>query len=476
MLGAIIKFVKIIHHEHLARCAVTRAMQANSTAMKARLRGAREQVGACKDAMRALTARFEELRAAATLAVAQVPVPSLHMTAAPPSLGADLDSSSSFGAEDSSSPDNNNSALERQFFAVCAERDQLRARLRQALSSVDDMHARDVQSGAHALEQSLRVSRATHDRWERAETARVMAEQQLGRTTHKASKIKKRLLRAQADLEQQLSACGDELERERARSEALTRRCSEGEGEIVLLKESLSLAEQRVDEARSHAEEEERRRLLMEREASITTPPRSTASSREKGGGGGGAQRRQSVFAARYDRADRFMADTKIDLLERKVFRLESEQSSTEELRFQLLAAIEREGGLERLVEARDAQIEGLQRQIARLELDFEEQSRFKEALLMVRGETTKEKEKASMLMATAMVAEKGEQPSGSSHQNNNEAAEAEKMLLLRRVISRGDGAVAVAEYAAAEGIRVVPHQELQEQERLAEQNIVPVT
>ena len=141
-----------------------------------------------------------------------------------------------------------------------------------------------------------------------------------------------------------------------------------------------------------------------------------------------------------------------------------------------MLAAIEREGGLERLVEARDAQIEGLQRQIARLELDFEEQSRFKEALLMVSGETTKEKEKASMLMATAMVAEKGEQPSGSSHQNNNEAAEAEKMLLLRRVISRGDGAVAVAEYAAAEGTRVVPHQELQEQERLAEQNIVPVT
>ena len=83
------------------------------------------------------------------------------------------------------------------------------------------------------------------------------------------------------------------------------------------------------------------------------------------------------------------MAETKIDLLERKVLRLESERGSTEELRFKLLAAIDREGRLERLIKARDAQIEDMRRQIARLETDFEEQSRFKEALLMVaRGST----------------------------------------------------------------------------------------
>ena len=389
VLRAVVEFVKIIHQEHLARCATTRAMKANNVAMKARLRGAQEQVGSCQDALRALTAQFEELHAAAALGAAQMPVPNMSRmtplhTADESSFGKDALSSPFGFGEDPSSPDNGG-ALERQFFAVCDERDQLRARLRQALSSVDDMHARDVQSGAQALEQSLRLSRATHGRFERAETARIVAEQQLSRTKHKASQIKKRLLRAHAELKLQLSACGAELERERASNEVLTRRCSEGEGEIVLLKESLSLAEQRADEARLHAEEVERKRLLLQRESAITTPSRSSqrGTGREKGPGP------ESGFAVRYDRADRFMAETKIDLLERKVLRLESERGSTEELRFKLLAAIDREGRLECLIKARDAQIEDMRRQIARLETDFEEQSRFKEALLMVaRGST----------------------------------------------------------------------------------------
>ena len=73
------------------------------------------------------------------------------------------------------------------------------------------------------------------------------------------------------------------------------------------------------------------------------------------------------------------------------MLRLESEQHGTEQLQRKLLASVDRVSALQRELSQRDAQMEDMRAHIVRLETDFEEQSRFKEALLLVSRKEEKE-------------------------------------------------------------------------------------
>lgn len=364
-LGAVVGFITAIRKENEARCETTKGLLAANAALKDQLRSAQSTVGLCAEAFRELQVQFKELQTPPSQS-------RLHSSDAVPTMF-----EKSWLEQGGSEMGD---GLEKQFLIVCAERDKLRAHLREALSSVEDIHARNVQSGSQELQKSLQVSRATHAQWESAVCRALKAEKQLEQVHLKQVKNRRKLLNVKTQLNRRVAAQNAIIERQRRRLEALARRCEESETEIALLKESLSLSEQRADEALLREQSVLCHESHRFKEFNTVVPP---MPEREKG-----SVVPEGKFAVRFDRADRFLAETTIDLLKREVHRLKAEKNASTGLRADLEASAEKVWGLQQVISSRDMQISEMKKQILQLERDFKEQSQFEEALLVISGKS----------------------------------------------------------------------------------------
>ena len=187
------------------------------------------------------------------------------------------------------------------YMRVVTERNRLQQQLSATLSEFENMHAKQVVSGAEALQESLRLTKLsantalqhTQDRQDRAEraaaTERRFADSQ--RVQHlkdlEFQSYQKQSVAQERVLEQS--------KRERAR---LLHQCQQNNTEIQLLKEALNFAESKNDA------------LLMSSDAMDDHWKDFWHTMDNKF---------KSKSGATFNRADRFMMETKIQLLEREL-------------------------------------------------------------------------------------------------------------------------------------------------------------
>ena len=177
------------------------------------------------------------------------------------------------------------------------ERNKLQQQLSATLSKYENLHAQEVLNGSEALQQSIRLTRQTFD----------SRQDQMQETMQRATAVERKLAdnqKVQYEMSLQLSAYKqkclqqekklEQIHRERSR---LLHQCQENKQEIQLLKENLDFVEHQKDEMvlSTTAMDEQWKELLVS------------------------IEQRTKESNGMFNRADRFMMETKIQLLEREL-------------------------------------------------------------------------------------------------------------------------------------------------------------
>lgn len=261
LLRSLTRFVRVLQEQHVASTQVNEKLRKKTLYLLRQLNHVRAStfagLAASRRTIDAMQARLAEEKQQ------------------PPTLLATPSSATKVTSEvnkRSEAPDENNGAWvsSTKFMAVVRERNRIQQQLSSILSTVSNMQHRDVVAGAEALEQSLRLTRTRH------------TEQ------HEALEEFKAKLRAKDRL----------VEQSRRENLSLQHRCKDNAAEILTLKSALLFAQTKNDELRDssqvmRAQWEEKVRSM--------------------------AKRSKKRAGTSFDRTDRFMAETKIQLLEREL-------------------------------------------------------------------------------------------------------------------------------------------------------------
>jgi len=191
-----------------------------------------------------------------------------------------------------------------KFMAVVKERNLVQQQLSATLSEFENIHAKDVVSGAEALEKSLRLTRIRQAKMQQVEIRACGAEQKLAASLADMHTMSLELSSCKQTTKTQAML----LQQNRRERTQLQRRVKDNEAEIILLKEALTFAESKNDDAMfvSQAIDAHWKGVVANIEA------------------------RSKRRAGTFDRADRFLAETKINLLERELEIKHMQQSKME--------------------------------------------------------------------------------------------------------------------------------------------------
>ncbi len=292
LLRSVHRFVRIIQQRHLSCVEQNAVLHEQLFALANQFNGARHAaqiaLSTCSDKIKLLQAQVHELQSNSnTLLQSKL---SLHLE--PTMMGSRITA----GSPSHKTPEkiltsprtksrrlNNSDIAEsgdwvsrKTYMQVVRERNQLQQQLSTTLSNFENIHAHEVMEQSEVLEKSIRLTREQFN-------SRQLQIQQI---TERAVAAEQRL----AENQKLLAQC----KRERAR---LLHQCQENKNEILLLKDSLTFAENKNDEflLSSNSMDEQWKELLEEMENKF--------------------EDNKNTF----NRADRFMMETKIQLLEREL-------------------------------------------------------------------------------------------------------------------------------------------------------------
>jgi len=288
LLRSLTRFVRVLQEQHVASTQVNEKLRKKTLVLLRQLNHARASTFAGLAASRRTIDVMQ-----ARLAEEKQQPPTLLAT---PSSATKVTSEVNKRSE---APDENNGAWisSTKFMAVIRERNRIQQQLSSTLSAVSNMQHRDVVAGAEALEQSLRLTRTRHT--EQHEALEESSERAASAERRLASNQKQQyeLTLELESYQVKLRAKDRLVEQSRRENLSLQHRCKDNAAEILTLNEALLFAQTKNDELRDSSQEMQAQWKEMVRNM----------------------EKRSKKRAGTFDRTDRFMAETKIQLLEREL-------------------------------------------------------------------------------------------------------------------------------------------------------------
>ena len=288
LLRSLTRFVRVLQEQHVASTQVNEKLRKKTLVLLRQLNHARASTFAGLAASRRTIDVMQ-----ARLAEEKQQPPTLLAT---PSSATKVTSEVNKRSE---APDENNGAWisSTKFMAVIRERNRIQQQLSSTLSAVSNMQHRDVVAGAEAPEQSLRLTRTRHT--EQHEALEESSERAASAERRLASNQKQQyeLTLELESYQVKLRAKDRLVEQSRRENLSLQHRCKDNAAEILTLNEALLFAQTKNDELRDSSQEMQAQWKEMVRNM----------------------EKRSKKRAGTFDRTDRFMAETKIQLLEREL-------------------------------------------------------------------------------------------------------------------------------------------------------------
>jgi hypothetical protein len=288
LLSSLARFVRVIQEQHVASTRVNGELRNKALILLHQLNRPRASTFAALVAsertLHALQARLVEEQQPPRLLAAAIPQTKVSDEVSMPNNMPD--------------GDNGEWVSSTKFMAVVRERNRIQQQLSSTLSQFGNMQHKDVVAGAEALEQSLRLTRTRNAEIKESSNRAASAERKL-------AKHKKQQYSLTLELEShpvKLHAKDRLLVENRRETVRLQHCCKENEAEISTLKEALLFSQTKNDE-------------LMVSSQEMGAKWNELVRNMEKR-----SKRRAGTFA----RADRFMAETRIQLLERELERLKN--------------------------------------------------------------------------------------------------------------------------------------------------------
>ena len=300
LLRSLTRFVRVLQEQHVASTQVNEKLRKKTLVLLRQLNHARAStfagLAASRRTIDVMQARLAEEK--------QQPPTLLATPSSATKVTSEVNKRSEAPDENnvnkrSEAPDENNGAWisSTKFMAVIRERNRIQQQLSSTLSAVSNMQHRDVVAGAEALEQSLRLTRTRHT--EQHEALEESSERAASAERRLASNQKQQyeLTLELESYQVKLRAKDRLVEQSRRENLSLQHRCKDNAAEILTLNEALLFAQTKNDELRDSSQEMQAQWKEMVRNM----------------------EKRSKKRAGTFDRTDRFMAETKIQLLEREL-------------------------------------------------------------------------------------------------------------------------------------------------------------